>query len=73
MDLEVLKYIGAGLTSFGALGGAVAVGNIFAATVAGIARNPSTSNELMKTALIGAALAEGLGIISLGIGFMFTQ
>lgn len=68
MEGEALKYIGAGLTAFGALGGALGVGNVYAALLNGIARNPSAEPKLKSNAIVGMALAEGLGIVSLGLG-----
>ncbi len=70
MEGEAIKYIGAGLMAFGMLGGAVGVGLIFKGLVEGVARNPNVEGKLFKNALIGAALAEGLGIFSLGIALL---
>ncbi len=64
MELEVLKYVGAGLACFGMIGAAIGVGHIFAALVNGVARNPSVEPALFKNAIIGAAMAEALGIFS---------
>ncbi len=70
MEGEALKFVGAGLMGLGMLGGAIGVGLIFKGLVEGIARNPSTEQKLFKNALIGAALAEGLGIFSLGVALL---
>ncbi len=70
MELEALKYLGAGLTVFGMAGAALGVGNIFAAFLSGVARNPSAEGKLFKYAIIGAGLAEAMGIFALGIGVM---
>jgi len=64
MEYEVLKYVGAGLACFGMVGAAIGVGLIFAALVSGIARNPSVEPKLFKNAIIGAAMAEALGIFA---------
>ena len=64
------KYIGAGLMALGAMGGAIGVGMIFNAFLHGVARNPSTEGKLFKNAIIGAALAEGLGIIAIGLALL---
>ena len=63
-DLIALKYIGVGLCALGMLGAAMGVGNIFSALLNGIARNPSTEAQLMKSAFIGAGLAEAMGLFS---------
>lgn len=64
MELEVLKYIGAGIMAFGMLGAAIGIGLIFSAAAAGVARNPSADNKIFKTALIGAVFAELMGLFS---------
>ena len=58
------KYIGAGLTTFGMLGAAIGVGNIFAAAINGIARNPATEGRLKGLAFLGMALAEFMGLLA---------
>lgn len=65
-----LKYLGAGLSTIGALGAAIGVGLVFAALLQGIARNPASEPKLAKYFILGAALAEALGIFSIGIGFI---
>ncbi|WP_339042607.1 ATP synthase subunit C family protein [Candidatus Lariskella endosymbiont of Hedychridium roseum] len=46
------------------LGAAIGVGNIFAALIKSIARNPSAESQLSKYAYIGAGLAEAMGIFA---------
>ena len=67
-DLEALKYVGAGLMAFGAIGAGIGVGNIFAALLNGIARNPAAEPKLAKYFIIGAGMAEALGIFALALG-----
>ena len=43
MEAEAAKYIGAGLATFGMLGAALGVGNIFASFLTGALRNPSAA------------------------------
>ncbi len=69
-SLEMLKVIGAGIACFGMIGAAIGVGNIFAAFLTGIARNPSAEQKMFKNAMIGAAMAEGLGILSFVIAMI---
>lgn len=64
MELEVLKFVAAGLACFGMIGAAIGVGHIFAALINGAARNPSMEPTLKTNAFIGAAMAEALGIFS---------
>lgn len=70
MEGESLKYIGVGLTALGMLGAAIGVGNVFAAIINGIARNPSTENKMSKYAFIGAGLSEAMGLFALVIAFI---
>lgn len=65
-----MKYLGAGLSTFGALGAAIGVALVFVALLQGIARNPSAEPKLAKYFILGAALAEALGIFSIGIGII---
>jgi len=70
LDNQAFKFLGAGLAAIGMIGGAVGVGNIFAALLNGVARNPSVEPKLFKNALIGAALAEALGIFAFVISML---
>lgn len=66
--MSLYAYIGAGLATMGAVGAAIGVGLVFAAAINGIARNPSAEAKIKPLLMLGMALAEGLGIISLVIG-----
>lgn len=70
MDAEAMKYLGVALTTIGMLGAALGVGNIFVALINGIARNPSTENQLSKYGFIGAALAEAMGLFALVLALL---
>ena len=73
MEMEsasALKYVGAGLMAFGMLGAAIGVGNIFAALLNGIARNPSAEPKLAKYVYIGAGLSEAMGLFGLVVGLL---
>lgn len=70
MEMESLKYIGAGLTAFGMLGAALGVGNIFVAMLQGIARNPSAEDKLSKYIYVGAGLAEAMGLFALVVALL---
>ncbi len=64
MESEALKYIGVGLLSLGMLGAALGVGNIFAAMLNGVARNPAAEPKMSKYAFVGAGLAEFMGLLA---------
>lgn len=70
MDAVSLKYIGIGLMAIGMLGAAIGVGNIFSSLLTSIARNPSTSDQLQRMALIGAGLTEAMGLFSFVIAML---
>jgi F-type H+-transporting ATPase subunit c len=73
MDAENFKYIGIGLMSLAMMGAAIGVSNIFAAAVKGIARNPSAEAKIFKSTMIGAALAEAMGLFALVVVFMLLN
>jgi F-type H+-transporting ATPase subunit c len=70
LDNQAFRFLGAGLAAIGMIGGALGVGNIFTALLNGVARNPSVEPKLFKNALIGAALAEALGIFAFVISML---
>jgi F-type H+-transporting ATPase subunit c len=70
MEMEALKFIGMGLVAFGMLGAAIGVGMIFSAAAQGIARNPASENRVFKVAILGAALAEFMGLLSFVLGIL---
>ena len=69
-NYDAFKYIGVGLLTLGMLGAAIGVGNIFAAYVSGIARNPSAEKKMFTPAIIGAAMAEAMGIFAFVLAIM---
>lgn len=64
------QYLGAGLACIGMAGAAMGVGNVAGNYLAGALRNPSAAGAQFTNALIGAALAEGLGIFSLVVALL---
>jgi F-type H+-transporting ATPase subunit c len=68
--MESLKYIGVGLSSIAMLGAALGIGNIFSSLINGIARNPGAEEKLMKSAFIGAGLAEAMGLFAFLIALL---
>lgn len=70
MEMEAVKFIGAGLMGLGMMGAAIGVGNIFAAMLTGLARNPSAESKLAKYIYIGAGLSEAMGLFALVIALL---
>jgi F0F1-type ATP synthase membrane subunit c/vacuolar-type H+-ATPase subunit K len=70
MFVEGSQKIGAGLATSGMAGAGVGIGLIFAAFIAGIARNPTLQKDLFKAAILGFALTEAIALFSLMIAFL---
>lgn len=70
MEYAALKFIGVGLMAFGMMGAAIGVGNIFAAMLNGIARNPAAESKLSKYVYVGAGLAEAMGLFALVVALL---
>ena len=64
MEAEAAKYIGAGLATLGMIGSALGVGLIFSGFLQGATRNPSAAPGQFTNLILGAALAEALGIFA---------
>ena len=65
-----LKFIAVGLMVIGMYGAAMSVGNIFNSLLTAISRNPSAGDQLQRLALIGAGLAEAMGLFSFVIAIL---
>jgi F-type H+-transporting ATPase subunit c len=70
MIVQASKLIGAGLTTLGLIGAGVGIGQIFAALIGGIARNPTLKDELFRAAILGFALTEAIALFALLITFL---
>lgn len=70
MDLEAARMIGAGLAVFGLLGVGIGIGNIFAALIKSIARNPESKKHIMPVGLMGFALTEAVALFAMLIAFL---
>ena len=70
MDPVAAKMIGAGIACIGMGGAGIGVGHIFGNFLSGALRNPAAAGAQFTNALIGAALAEGLGIFAFLIAIL---
>jgi F-type H+-transporting ATPase subunit c len=70
MEAEAAKYIGAGLATLGMIGSALGVGMIFSGFLQGALRNPSAAPSQFTNLILGAALAEALGIFAFVLGLL---
>ena len=65
-----LNMVGYGLA---AIGPGIGIGLIFAAYIAGVARQPESRGMLQSIAILGFALAEALAIFGLVLAFVFRS
>lgn len=70
MDAMSLKYIGVGLMAIAMFGTAMGIANIFSALLNAMARNPGASDQLQRSALIGAGLTEAMGLFAFVIAML---
>jgi len=62
MDLASAKMIGAGLACIALVGAGIGIGNVFAALISSLARNPAAQAQVQPFAFLGFALAEATGL-----------
>ena len=70
MDLASAKLIGAGLAVIALAGVGVGIGNVFAALVTSIARNPAARPHVFGIGMLGFALTEAVALYALLIAFL---
>ena len=70
MEVEAAKMIGAGLAVIALAGVGVGIGNIFAALVTSIARNPAARVEVFGIGILGFALTEAIALFALVVALL---
>jgi F-type H+-transporting ATPase subunit c len=70
MDPQAAKFIGAGLACFALIGAGIGMGNIFGSYLSGALRNPTAAAGQFTNLLIGAALAEAIGLFGLLVALL---
>ena len=70
MDPIAAKSIGAGIAMIALAGVGIGMGNIFAALVTGVARNPGARAGVFGLAILGFALTEAVALYALVIAFI---
>ncbi len=70
MDVEAAKLIGAGIATIGLAGVGVGIGNIFAAFISAVARNPAAQPIVFPFTMLGFALVEAVALYALLIAFL---
>jgi F-type H+-transporting ATPase subunit c len=70
-DIEMaMRFVGAGLSMIGALGGGVGIGLSVQGALEGMARNPDMSGNLLVYMILGIAFSEAIAIYCLVIAFL---
>jgi len=64
------KFIGAGLSMIGALGGGIGIGLSVPGAMGGMARNPDLYDTLFTNMILGIAFSEAIAIYCLVIAFL---
>jgi F-type H+-transporting ATPase subunit c len=64
------KYIGAGLATIGCAGAGAGIGIVFGSLVLGMSRNPVQETKLFQFTLLGFALCEVMGLLSIMMAFI---
>jgi len=70
MDHESAKMIGAGLAVVALAGVGAGIGQIFAALVTAIGRNPAARSQVFGIGILGFALTEAVALYALVIAFL---
>ncbi len=70
MDATAAKLIGAGLAVIGVIGSGIGIGNIFAAFIQAVGRNPAARNEVFTMTMLGFALVEALALFALIVALL---
>ena len=70
MDVAAAKALGAGIAVIALAGVGMGIGNIFAALVTSVARNPSARDQVFGLGILGFALTEAVALFALLIAFL---
>lgn len=70
MELESAKLIAAGLAAIGMIGSGIGVGQVWAAYITALSRNPASKETIGAYIWIGFAVTEAIALFALIIAFM---
>jgi F-type H+-transporting ATPase subunit c len=70
MELQAAKLLGAGLAVIGVIGSGIGIGNIFAAFIQAVGRNPSAQATVFPMTMLGFALVEAIALFALVIALV---
>jgi len=70
MEPAAAKLIGMGLAAIGVIGSGIGIGNVFAAFISAVGRNPAAAASVTTMTWIGFALVEAVALYALVIAFL---
>lgn len=70
MEVAAAKALGAGIAVIALAGVGIGIGNIFAALISSVARNPSARDVVFPMGILGFALTEAVALFALLIAFL---
>ncbi len=65
-----MELIGAGLAAMGVIGPGIGIGILTGMSTSAMGRNPDAAAIIRATFIIGAAFAEGLGVLAFVVGVL---
>ena len=65
-----MENLGAGLAALGVIGPGIGIGILTGMATSAIGRNPDAAGQIRATFIIGAAFAEGLGVLAVVVGLL---
>ena len=68
--VNAAKMLGAGLAVIGVIGAGIGIGNVFAAFIQAVGRNPAARGEVFTMTMLGFALVEAIALIALVIALI---
>ena len=67
-----IAMVGAGLAAMGVIGPGIGIGILAGMSTSAMGRNPYAAATIRATFILGAAFAEGLGILAFVVGVMIV-
>ena len=65
-----MEHIGAGLAALGVIGPGIGIGILTGMAAQAIGRNPDAASTIRAQFILGAAFAEGLGVLAIVVGLL---